>query len=749
LNTLLLAAGDAHGQLMLRTMVTAIAGGVFLIVLARRLGVPSIVALLAGGVLLGPEVWGEAAPIQPASLGHGLGVTVALAVGLILFEGGLTLDMRGYRLAPKVIRRLLTTGVMITWFGTAACLNLVGGLDMLASITSASLVIVTGPTVVVPLVKRLGVNEKLASILRWEAILIDPIGVLLAVLCFESLVAVDGGQVALLNLVIRVVAGLVIGGLAGLLVTLALRVEAVPEDMLNMFVLACAVLCFGLAEAVLPETGLLAVTVAGFLLGLSQTVEISSVRAFKEELTSLLIGLVFMLLAARLDLAQVQNFGWSGALTVALVIFLVRPLSVAACTARTALDWRERGLLSWVAPRGVVAASMASLVAITLEEQGATQNARYLETFTWSVIVGTIVLQGLTAGYLVDALGLKRERPRGWAIVGAHPLAIELARFLSGPGAEQVGVPVVLIDTNAKAVKAAREVGLTAMVADARDPSLLEHPDLVSVGNLLALTDNEDLNVLVCGAWADELGREHTFRWAARGRSGQEGLAGRPALRGLPRPSRVALELARGESRFEEIETGQSWSRDALPVLSATPEAVFLGKAPQGKSGRTLILHRRSQLLRGALHRELVMTRTVSDREALFRGALMHIAALLPALDVEAGMADLMERHAARPGLVEKGLALAHIHSAAAPEPTLAVILLPEGVDFDVHDEPPVTLLFLLVSPLEDPDAHLGILADIAHLVASEARREALLAAETEDALFSFLYGEVSEVVAV
>jgi NhaP-type Na+/H+ or K+/H+ antiporter/mannitol/fructose-specific phosphotransferase system IIA component (Ntr-type) len=733
---------------MLRTMVTAIAGGVFLIVLARRLGIPSIVALLAGGVLLGPEVWGDAAPIQPASLGEGLGVTVALAVGLILFEGGLTLDMRGYRLAPRVIRRLLTTGVMITWFGTAACLHLVGGLDMLASITSASLVIVTGPTVVVPLVKRLGVNEKLASILRWEAILIDPIGVLLAVLCFESLVAVDGGQIALMNLVIRVVAGLLIGGGAGLLVTLALKADAVPEDMLNMFVLACAVLCFGLAEAVLPETGLLAVTVAGFLLGLSQTVEISRVRAFKEELTSLLIGLVFMLLAARLDLAQVQTFGWAGAITVGLVIFLVRPLSVAACTARTPLDWRERALLSWVAPRGVVAASMASLVAITLEAQGASQNARYLETFTWSVIVGTIVLQGLSAGYLVEVLGLKRERPRGWVIVGAHPLAIALARFLVGPGHDEDKLPVVLLDSNAKAVKAAQEAGVTAMVADARDPSLLEHPSLVSVGNVLALTDNEDLNSLVCGVWAAELGREHTFRWAARGRQ-QEGLPGVAALRGLPRPSRVALELARGESRFEEIEAGASWSRDALPVLSTTAEGVFLGKAPQGQAGRMLILHRRSQLLRSSLHRELVMTRRGSDREALFRGALTHIAALLPALDVEAGMADLMERHAARPGLVEKGLALAHMHSVAALEPTLAVIMLPEGMDFDVHDEPPVTLLFLLVSPLEDPDAHLGILADIAHLVASEARREALLAAKSEDALFAFMYGEALEAVAV
>ena len=235
------------------------------------------------------------------------------------------------------------------------------------------------------------------------------------------------------------------------------------------------------------------------------------------------------------------------------------------------------------------------------------------------------------------------------------------------------------------------------------------------------------------------------FRWVARGRPGQEGIPGKPVLQGLPHPSRVVMEVRRGESRWEELPLGQSWSRDALPVLGVTADGVHLGSAPKDKEGRLLILHRRSQLLRAALHRELVMTRTADDPEVLFRSVLTHVAALLPGLDVAAALADLKERHSDRPGLVEKGLGLAHLHSAAAPEPTLAVIRLPEGLDFDVPGEPPIRVLFLLVSPLEDPDAHLGILADIAHVIAAERRREALLAAEDDDELYAFLVGETSD----
>lgn len=483
------ADAAAHGHHMLVTAVAAISIGSMLVVLSHRLNLPSIVLLLLGGVLLGPVAIGI---VRPDSLGEGLMVIVELGVGLILFEGGLTLERDGYRSAPAMIKRLLTVGVLITWAATTLLIRLIVDLEWAHAILAAALVIVTGPTVIAPLLKRLKISPRLHSILHWEAVLIDPIGVFIAVLCYEW-VAEHGGQIALVNLGIRIGIGMGVGVIGGALMLLAVRRRLVPRETVNVFALAGAVLTFGVADAVIPKAGLLAVTVSGFIFGLAGTTGMKQVRRFKAEITDLLIGTLFILLAARLEFAQFREFGWQGALVVGLTMLLVRPLGILVCSWRLDLSLQERTFLSWVAPRGIVAASLASLFAIGLEARGA-ENPRFVETFTYSVIIATIVLQGLTAGPVAKALGVSRPEPRGWLIVGAHALGQRVAAFIR----DVAKLPVTLVDTNTRAVGDATAHGATALQGDAREAvDLMDRHGLSDVGNVLALTDNEDLNVLL------------------------------------------------------------------------------------------------------------------------------------------------------------------------------------------------------------------------------------------------------------
>jgi NhaP-type Na+/H+ or K+/H+ antiporter/mannitol/fructose-specific phosphotransferase system IIA component (Ntr-type) len=697
---LLFAAGGSAGPL-LSTVVTAIVAGIGLLIVARRLNIPAIVLLLAGGVLLGPLVWGDSAPIQPASLGDGLGVVVSLAVGLILFEGGLTLDPKGYSSAPTVIRRLLTIGVAVTWLATAISLHYICDVKWGAAITTASLVIVTGPTVVGPLLKRLGVTERLANILRWEAVLIDPIGVFAAILCYEWLIQGEA-QNALVSLGARVVGGVVVGVLGGAMIALGMRSRRwVPADLLNMFVLAGAVLSFGLAEAIRPEAGLLSVTVAGFVVGLvNKGAEIERVHKFKEELTNLLIALVFMLLAARLGMDQIRTFGWPGFFAVLSVIFLVRPISIALCTLGQDLGARERVFLSWIAPRGVVAASMASLIAIHLEARGSVETARMVETFTWSVIVGTIVLQGLSAGFVVKLLGLKQPRPTGWAIVGAHALSRALARALSPDGSQ-----VLLVDTNAHHVADATQEGLRAIVADARDTELAGTPEFGCVGNLLALTDNEDLNLRICSNWASLLGQERVFRWADHEEPDHLERRGRPLVWG-DEPSAIAFDIHRGSRMLARLGPGHPEGRTLLEVDEA-------GQASREATIRLALLPREAILAQG-FSNQRVWDSAAPDFEAL-------------TAEIHERLEEFLELETrVHPAVVEDGVAVAHAHSDLVEHPQLSAVRLEEpGLKLAPDPEPPVRVLFVLVSPQGNSRAHLAAIGELARLLADDVSRKA------------------------
>jgi len=730
-------APDPHAILI--SLTTAIAGGILLTIAARHLNLPGIVLLLFGGIALGPEGLGL---VQPDSLDGFLTVIVSLAVGLILFEGGLTLDLRGYAAESRAITRLLTVGVVVTWLGAAFAVWAIFNMEPPFALLAGSMVIVTGPTVIGPLLKRIKIVSRLHNILHWESVLIDAIGVFVATLCFEWL-AERSGQAAVMKFLLRAFCGLSIGAAGGYAILLALRRRFVPQNLLNAFALGAAVLIFGVTDAVISAAGLLAVTVAGFIVGWKHPPgELKSLRGFKAEITDLLIGMLFILLASRLRLSHFHDFGMRGVLLVAVIMLVVRPLNVFLSTAGSRLTWREKIFLSWVAPRGIVAASMASLFGIALGGQNSA-NAQFLETFVYSVIVATVVLQGFSAGALARLLGVKRPEPDGWLVVNADAFGRRLAHFIQS----EAKLDVLVLDTNARLIGEARAEGLSALCEDALNVELAEERDeFQKIGHLLALTDNAELNELLCARWADLFGRDDVFRWsgpkaAAASKAGVASASteghGLIAFPKLARPSVIASELATDAARIRTALSADAIG-DGVPLLffrdarvfpagetAAAPAAVDAAAA--WKEGEMCLVIERAG---GFLARSLAVggavdlaTATLTD---LYRQLVDFVIKRHPAISKEQTLSGIIESGALVPAWLGHGVGIPHTYSAQISRRACVLARLRDGLRVPDQDEP-LRLIFFLISPAGDPEGHLATLGEIARFCADPAHRKALL----------------------
>lgn len=727
---LLAAAGSpdgALGNLVVGTLALSIAFGGLLMVLARRLQIPGIVLLLIGGVLLGPEVLGV---VQPETLGPTLNVMVTVAVGLILFEGGLTLNVDGYRTAPRVIRNLLTIGVLVTWVGVSLAVWLLFPVDPAMAVLAGSLVIVTGPTVIQPILKRIRLKWNLHNILHWEGVLIDPIGVFLAILAFEWVIS-GAGDEAFLKLLLRISGGLIIGFIGGELLAWVLRKRLIADELVNVFSVGAAMLIFGLTEAVIAEGGLLSVTVAGLICGSRRPPAIKGIVAFKSTIVDLLIGFIFILLTARLQFSQFVEFGPRGFLLVAVVIFVVRPLTILASAAGSRYSPRELLFLSWVAPRGVVAASMASLFSLTLAEQGRFDNPAFLETFVYSVIFATVLLQGFTAAPLARLLKLEEPTPTGWLIVGAHPLARKIASFLQ----RVRKVPVALMDGNRAAVREANDEGLPAFFGDARETANVENrPEMRGVGKLLAFTDNEDLNELLAKKWEPVFGAGHVYRWASTPTAKEDvHSTGTILWSWVPKPSMISSEIMLGEAALlEEPGTRREGAGHLAALLTAHEKEVLLDPGPRSSlrseldSTRTLYLQREADYLLNALSPDWILTCPTKDKQALLRQLCQRLQLSLPNLSADSLLKALQEREQQLPSTLGHGVALPHLRSPDIESPACLIARIPDGLPFDNNEEP-VQLVFLLVSPDDQPELHLAVLGEIARLCSDSDLRQKLL----------------------
>jgi NhaP-type Na+/H+ or K+/H+ antiporter len=469
------------------TVAIAMAAGVIAQSLARHLRIPGIVLLLVAGVVLGPDL---ANIVQPETLGHGLEILIGFAVAVILFDGGLNLHLDRMRRQAPAIQRLLTVGVIVTTAGGALAARYWLGWSWTPSLLFGTLVIVTGPTVVTPLLRRIRVRRSVETILESEGVLIDAVGAVVAVVALE--IALGSSLTAgALSAPMRLLAGLAIGGVGGGIMGLLLRWrQVVPAGFETIFTLSFTLAIYQFSNALTPESGIMAAIAAGAVVGHSKARSDREIREFKEQLTTLLIGMLFVLLAADVRVTEVVALGWPGVLVVFTLMFVVRPINILLCTWRTGLDWREKSFLSWVAPRGIVAAAVASLFAERLDAAG-DQIGGQLRALVFLVITGTVVAQGATAGLMAHWLKVRRPGAKGFAILGANPLGRLLGRLLQERGQE-----VVLLDSNAGLCSEAEADGLKVLFGNAMNETVQLRAQMDTRRAAIGLTHNEAVNLL-------------------------------------------------------------------------------------------------------------------------------------------------------------------------------------------------------------------------------------------------------------
>ncbi|NQV23981.1 MAG: sodium:proton antiporter [Rhodopirellula sp.] len=475
--------------------------------IAWRLKLPSILLLLAFGFLAGPvSGW-----LDPhAMFGELLFPLISLCVGLILFEGSLGLKFEDVRGVGGSLQSLLTVGVLVTWCVVALAARWILGVEWPIAILLGSMLTVTGPTVVGPLLRHIRPTGRTGPIARWEGIVIDPVGAILAVLTFEAVELGSGGlssafTAGLLGLIKTAIASGIIGWGAAQFLAYSLKRHAVPDHLESPVALMIVVAVFVASNHLQHEAGLLTVTVMGIVLANRRDVDVRHILEFKENLSVLLISSLFILLAARVDLHAFEELGWRGPLFLAAVILIARPLSVFAATLRSRLRLSEKLFLAWLAPRGIVAAAVASVFALRLGDDGAA-----LVPATFLVIVGTVVVYGLTAFPLARRLGLAVANPQGVLIASAHPGARAIAAALKAEG-----IQIALIDSNRDHVHAANLEGLDAAYANVLSDEALDRIELGGLGYFLALTPNSEVNSLAALRFSELFGRSNVFRLSA------------------------------------------------------------------------------------------------------------------------------------------------------------------------------------------------------------------------------------------
>jgi NhaP-type Na+/H+ or K+/H+ antiporter len=491
--------------------ITALLGlGMVAQVVAWRLRLPSILLLLGTGFACGPSGLGWIDPDW--ILGEHLFPIVSLSVGIILFEGGLSLKLRELGEHRRVVWLLVTLGAAITWLLTALAAHYVLDLGWGLAILLGAILIVSGPTVVLPLLRHVKPRGPSRPILKWEGIVIDPVGAVMALLVFETLESGTlelAAPVAIAGLWNTILAGTLYGAAGALLLWTMLRNYWLPDGLQVPFTLAVVIASFTGANYMQHEAGLLAVTVMGVLLANQRSTRIDHILEWKENLRVLLISSLFVLLAARVDLATASSFDMRAVAFLAILLFVVRPAAVWACTTGSTLTLRDRIFLAWLCPRGIVAAAVASVFALSLEKSGS-PGAEQLVPLTFFVIVGTVVVYGLTAGPLARRLGLAESDPQGVLFVGADGVVRAIATAL-----KDLDVPVVLADTNQTNLRRARMEGLRVHRGNVLFEQEEDAPDLGGIGRVLAMTPNDEVNRLVMLHFVHDFGRRESYHLAA------------------------------------------------------------------------------------------------------------------------------------------------------------------------------------------------------------------------------------------
>ena len=500
--------------------------------LAWRIKVPAILPLILIGLMIGPLstlfttdghklIDGDA-----IFQGETLFDVISISVGIILFEGGLTLKLAEIRKLGKTLRNLVLAQTVVSLIGGALAAHYIMGLNWKIAFLFGSLIIVSGPTVIGPILRNVRPNANLNTLLKWEGILIDPIGALVAILIYEFISSghpsEQFGPFVLRNFFDIIAVGVSFGFAGAYLIGYVLKRGLLPSYLRNVVVLGVVILAFAISDFVAKESGLLAVTLMGLLLANRKIADLKQIESFKADVTLILISFLFVLLSSRMNMSDIRLLlDTESLLLFCVVVFILRPMAVGISTFRSPeLSWPERFFLAWISPRGIVAAAVASIFTVRLVDMGesgsaAHQNlglaaafdAKMLLPLTFLIIVGTVVLQGLTAKPLAQWLGVTRAAPNGVLFLGAN----EAARFLAQQF-QKFGIPVLLADTSRPNIADARAESLPIYEGSILSEEAQEAIDLGQYGRLMAMTPNSDINHVACRLFAREMGRKSVFR---------------------------------------------------------------------------------------------------------------------------------------------------------------------------------------------------------------------------------------------
>src|SRR6056297_141132 len=474
--------------------------------LAWRLRLPAIVLMLVAGLVIGP-VTGLFDPGR--DIGPLMGPLISIAVAIILFEGGMTLSVQSLRGAAEGVRRLVFVGAPLGWLLSALALHYVAGLGWASSAVFGGIMIVTGPTVIAPLLRQARLRRRPAQLLQWEAIVNDPIGALAAVLAFEVVLVLQAAESAgdaVLDITRGLVVASVLGVASGWAIAESFRRAWVPEYMKVPVLFTLLLGVFAVSDTVLHESGLLAVTVMGIWIANADLPSYTELRRFKEHATVLLVSGVFILLAASMDLETLALLDWRAAVFVVVTILLVRPITVMVSLLGTKVAMNERLLVAFTGPRGVVLVAVAGLFGERLVALGFEDAAR-LTPLAFALVAATVVLHGFSLRPLGQLLGLAGQGVPGVIIVGGSQFSTSLGKVLS-----EMDVPVLISDPNRARLRTAREDGLRTFFGDILSEAAEHGGEIVNFGRVLAVTDNDAYNTLVATDLAPEFGRENVYQ---------------------------------------------------------------------------------------------------------------------------------------------------------------------------------------------------------------------------------------------
>lgn len=502
-----------------------LAGIIILGILAQwvawKFKIPAILPLILIGLFVGPiatilsedgskwiePTWNGKNGLFP---GESLFYFVSLAISIILFEGGLTLKLSEIKNVGPVITKLITLGSVVTFLGAAIAVHYIFELSWEISFLFSGLIIVTGPTVITPILRNIPLKKDVSAVLKWEGILIDPIGALVAVLVFEF-ISVGGGreftQTALIEFGKIVLFGFTFGFTFAHGLGFAMRKKLIPHYLLNVVVLAFVLGVFVLSDAFAHESGLLSVVVMGMVLGNSNLPQLKELLYFKESLSILLISILFILLAANINMKElILIYNWKTLSLFTVVVFLVRPIGVFLSTMNSTLKFNEKLFISWVGPRGIVAAGIASLFGIKLAKEGV-QGAEYITPLVFMIVLGTVLLNATTARIFSKISGVFLKKSEGILIIGASEFSRVISLYL-----QKIGKQVVLIDTNKVNIDKAEKLGLEAIKVDIFSEELNDNIELNNIGFLIALTGNPDINKYAIKKFKKQFGENGVFR---------------------------------------------------------------------------------------------------------------------------------------------------------------------------------------------------------------------------------------------